>query len=94
MSDLLKVTQPIMAEVGPRLQSVWLQTLPSFSCALPLASLGDTGKVLKCCRLFGFVVLLTEPPARISVNKVRKNKEKALSRCNWRKNKNQNEEKC
>lgn len=47
------------------------------------ASLSDVKKA-HCC-LFGFVVLLIEPPARISMNKVRKNKEKALSRRDWRK---------
>ena len=52
---------------------------------MPLASLGDTGRALKLYCLFGFIVLLIEPPARISVNKVRKNKEKALSHCSWRK---------
>lgn len=51
-----------MTELGFGLWSVWLQTLSSFSCPLPLplASLGDTGKALKFCCLFGFLVLLIE----------------------------------
>lgn len=84
-----------MVELGFGHWSVGLQPLPSFPCPfpLPLASLGDTGKALKLCCLFGFVVLLTDLPARISVNKLRKNKEKALSHHNWRKNKNETEKK-
>lgn len=95
MSDWFEVTQLVMMEPGLGRWSMWLQPLPSFSCPfpLPLASLGDTGKALKFCCLFGFVVLLIHLPAGIAVNKLRKNKEKALSRHNWRKNKHETEKK-
>lgn len=87
MSDLFIVTQLTMPELGFG-TLVCVAPDPAFFFMSPPsspASLGGAGKALKFCCLFGFVVLLIELPARISVNKLRKNKEKALSHRNWRK---------